>query len=134
MGTAQMMYELLLRQEIDGSQAVHLSPHPCEQMLQEKDSSRSKEERPAWTKDSGHPVLIPEVKETSGTTHSQEVPRGPEKGRGTRPQYISSTSQEPWGWNPSWLKEGRTRRGGPCVRPKDWGWGWGVGSRPDEAR
>ena len=44
--------QTLVRQEIEVSQAEQLESVPCEQILQEKDDGKSKEElRPAWIKD-----------------------------------------------------------------------------------
>lgn len=76
--------EILVRQKKDGSQSEQLESVPCEQMLQDKGSDRSKEELcPAWMKDRGHTFLMLEVKETFGTT--QKASSGVKEGRDTRP-------------------------------------------------
>ena len=79
---------------MDGSQNEQLKSVSCEQIFQDKHSSRSKEElHPAWIKDRSHPFLILEVKETLELHTQRKFPQGSEKGGA--PDH-STTSHQPW--------------------------------------
>ena len=76
----------MVKQELDGSQAEQFKSVPREQILQDKDYSRNKKKLwPAQMKHRDPIFLILEVKETSGTTHSQKGSLGVREGRGSRP-------------------------------------------------
>ena len=75
-----------LRQEIEGSQVEQLEAVPCGQILQDKDSARTKKElHSAGVKGRDHLFLTIEVEGTFGTTHWKKGSLGLRERRGTRP-------------------------------------------------